>query len=104
MVRLKRSAVLTWLVSFSLLVGLCAGTMATGNAHAQSDRRLERAQAGNDPADLSDEDSMQGDKMSPDLRERMDNSIAGNGFGTMAAREVIVRVIVQLNDQPSVGL
>ncbi len=104
MVRLKHFSVLTWLVSFSLLVGLCAGMMATGNAHAQSDRRVERAQAGNDPADLSDEDSMQGDKMSPDLREKVDNSIAGNGLGTMAAADVIVRAIVQLNGQPSVGL
>jgi hypothetical protein len=101
MVRIKRSSVLAWLVSFSLLMGLCAGTMVTGNAHAQSDRRVERAQAGNEPTDLSDEDSMQGDKMSPDLREQVDSSGAGSGFATMAAKEAVVRAIVQLNQQPS---
>src|SRR5260370_24210478 len=101
---IRRSRVITWFTPIALLISLCVGAALSGHTHAQSERAMAELQTIRSESlgpDWSTEPSNQGEKMSPDLRDQVDSSVAGDGFGTMATKEKVVRAIVQLNQQPS---
>jgi len=101
--RVRRSPVIACLTSIALLICLCVGVLPTRRTHAQSDRavvELKKIQNENPAPEWSTHDSNQGEEISPDLRDQSDSTGVGDGFGTMASKEPVVRAIVQLNQQP----
>jgi len=96
---MRHHTTLAWLTSAALTTCLCAGVLPTNRVHAQSE--LQTAQFGRTideggASSLSDDNATQTDRVSPDLRAKMKAAIARDEFETLADRDELVSVVIQL--------
>src|SRR5437588_294852 len=94
--RTKHSPVCAWFTSVALMAFLCAGTLLIGNVHAQSEHgpaQRERVDEENDATAFASLGATQADKLSPDLRDQINDSSAPRDFSTQGVITIGIAIL-----------